>query len=52
MLPNIDKPSGTMDSYTFSVNQVEKFTGFNFFDTLPAAQQNRLERTAKTLPIE
>ncbi len=27
VLPNIDKPTGTLDSYTFSVNHLEKLTG-------------------------
>jgi endonuclease G len=52
VLPNIDKPSGTIGDYSFSVNQVEKLTGLDFFDALPAAEQNRLERTNKTLPVE
>jgi hypothetical protein len=34
------------------VNQVEKFTGLDFFDALPAAEQNRLERTVKSLPAQ
>ena len=38
--------------YTFSVNQVEKLTGLNFFNALPAAEQNRLERTIKELPVQ
>jgi endonuclease G len=50
MLPNIARPSGTIADYTFSVNQVETSTGLDFFDALPAAEQNRLERTAKSLP--
>jgi endonuclease G, mitochondrial len=49
VLPNVAKPSGTMSGYTFSVNQVEKLTGLDFFAALPAAEQNRLERTAKEL---
>ena len=52
VLPNIDKPSGTLDSYTFSVNQVEKLTGLDFFSALPAAEQNRLEKTVKALPTD
>jgi len=52
VLPNIEKPARTIDSYTFSVNEVQKLTGLNFFATLPAAEQTRLERTAKTLPVE
>jgi endonuclease G, mitochondrial len=52
VLPNIDKPTGTLTDYTFSVNQVEKLTGLNFFDALPVADQNRLERTVRTLPAE
>ncbi len=50
VLPNIEKPTGAISSYTFSVNQVEKLTGLNFFDALPAAEQNRLERTVNALP--
>jgi endonuclease G len=52
VLPNIEKPSGTLESYTFGVNQVEKLTGLDFFDALPAAEQNRLERAVKTLPAQ
>lgn len=52
ILPNIEKLKGTIDSYTFSVNEVQKLTGLNFFDTLPASERNRLERTAKNLPSE
>jgi len=51
VLPNIDKPSGTLADYTFSVNQVEKLTGLNFFDALPAEEQNKLEKTSKALPL-
>jgi endonuclease G len=50
VLPNIDKPTGTISDYTFSVNQVEKLTGLDFFSALPAAEQSRLEKTAKELP--
>ena len=50
MLPNIDKPTDTLAGYTFTVNQVETFTGLDFFNALPAAEQNRLERTVKSLP--
>jgi endonuclease G len=52
VLPNIDKPSGTISSSTFSVNQVEKLTGLDFFSALPAAEQNRLERTVNSLPAK
>jgi DNA/RNA endonuclease G (NUC1) len=48
MLPNIATPSGTIADYTLSVNQVETFTGLDFFNALPAAEQNRLERTLKS----
>jgi len=34
----------TIADYTFSVDQVEKLTGLDFFGGLPAAEQNRLER--------
>jgi hypothetical protein len=34
------------------VNQVEKLTGLNFFDALPATEPNQLERTVNTLPVE
>jgi hypothetical protein len=43
VLPNIDKPTGTIDSYMFSVNQVEKLAGLDFFGALPAAERDRLE---------
>ena len=52
VLPNIDKPSGSLADYTFSVNHVEKLTGLNFFNGLPAAEQTQLERTSKTLPAQ
>ena len=50
VVPNIDKPSGAIASYTFSVHQVENLTGLDFFNALPAAEQNRLEGTVKSLP--
>jgi endonuclease G len=50
VLPNIDKPTGTISDYTFSVNQVEKLTGLNFYDVLPVAEQNKLERAVNGLP--
>jgi endonuclease G len=50
VMPNIDKPTGTISDYTFSVNEVEKLTGLNFYDALPAAEQKRLERTTNGLP--
>jgi endonuclease G len=52
VLPNIDKPKGTISSYTFSVNNVEKLTGLDFFAALPAAEQNRLERQVNELPAQ
>jgi len=52
VLPNVDKPTGTLDSYTFSVNQVEILTGLDFFSALPSAEQSRLEKTAKALPTD
>ena len=50
VLPNIKKPSSNLSTYTFSVNQVEKLTGLDFFNALPAAEQNRLERAVTALP--
>lgn len=52
VLPNVDKPAGLISNYTFSVDQVEKFTGLDFFDSLPADEQNRLERAAQALPTQ
>jgi DNA/RNA endonuclease G (NUC1) len=52
MVLNIDKPTGTISTYTVSVNQVEKFTGLDFFGALPAEEQDRLQRTANTLPVQ
>jgi DNA/RNA endonuclease G (NUC1) len=52
VLPNIAKPTGTIRDYTFSVNQVEKLTGLDFFGALPTAEQNRLERTVRELPAQ
>jgi endonuclease G len=52
VLPNIDKPSATISSYTFTVNQVEKLTGLDFFGSLPVEEQSRLERRVKALPAE
>jgi endonuclease G len=52
ILPNINKPTGTLDSYTFSVSHIEKLTGLNFFDALPAAEQKKLEGASKTLPAQ
>lgn len=50
VLPNIDKPSGQIGAYTYSVDQVEKLTGLDFFAALPAEEQSRLERVAANLP--
>jgi DNA/RNA endonuclease G (NUC1) len=44
VLPNVDKPTGNISSYTFSVDEVQKLTGLDFFSALPAAEQKRLER--------
>jgi endonuclease G len=52
VMPNIKKPTGSIDDYTMSVNQVERLTGLDFFTALPADEQNRLERTTKTIPQE
>jgi endonuclease G len=52
VMPNIKKPTGTIEGYTFGVKQVEKMTGLDFFSALPAAEQKRLEQTVKTLPAQ
>jgi len=52
VLPNINKPAGTIASYTFSVDQVERLTGLDFFASLPAAEQSRLERMTNGLPSQ
>jgi endonuclease G len=52
VLPNIGKPKGTISSYTFSVTNVEKLTGLDFFAALPATEQNRLERQVNELPAQ
>ena len=52
VLPNIDKPASTMTSYTFSVDEVEKLTGLDFFASLPKAEETQLEKTVNTLPEE
>lgn len=51
VVPNVEKPAAKIGSYTFSVNEVEKLTGLDFFSALPAAEQNRLERASKPLPV-
>jgi len=50
VLPNIDKPSGSIGDYTISVSLVEKLTGLDFFSALPADEQARLEKAANALP--
>ena len=50
VLPNINKPSGTLGSYTFSVAQVEKLTGLDFFDELPSAERTKLKAATNSLP--
>jgi endonuclease G, mitochondrial len=50
ILPNVDKPSGTLASYAFSINRIEAETGLDFFNALPKDEQKRLEAAAKTLP--
>jgi endonuclease G len=52
VMPNVNKPSGTISSYTFSVDTVEKLTGLDFFSALPAADQKRLEAKAEELPTK
>ena len=52
VLPNVTKPTGAIDSYSVSVNQVEKLTGLDFFSALPADEQTRLERATKMIPID
>ena len=52
VLPNIDKPKGAISSYTFSVDNVEKLTGLDFFADLPAAEQSRLERQVNEPPAQ
>ena len=52
VLPNVNKPTGTIASYTFSVEYVEKLTGLDFFSSLPATEQSRLERTVEALPAQ
>lgn len=50
VLPNIEKPSGSLASYTFSVDLVEKLTGLDFYAALPPDEQARLEPIANSLP--
>jgi endonuclease G len=50
VMPNVKKPTGAIDDYAVSVNQVEKLTGLNFFQALPADEQSRLERAARMIP--
>ena len=52
VLPNIDKPAGTIADYTSSVDQVEKLTGLDFFGAVTAAEQNRLEHVVNALPAQ
>jgi endonuclease G len=52
VLPNIEKPAGALTDYTFSVAQVEKLTGLDFFNALPADEQHRLERITRNLPAQ
>lgn len=50
VLPNVNKPAGTMSSYALSVAKVEKLTGLEFFGELPAAEQKKLKTAATALP--
>jgi endonuclease G len=50
VVPNIDKPTGRINDYTFSVKEVERLTGLDFFAALPTAEQKRLEGAVMTLP--
>lgn len=50
VMPNVKKPTGTIEDYAVSVKQVEKMTGLDFYGALPSAEQTRLERTANNLP--
>jgi endonuclease G len=52
LMPNINKPSGTISSHTFSVDELEKLTGLDFFQVLPVAEQEQLEAVSKELPLK
>jgi endonuclease G len=50
VVPNLDKPRGTIRDHTFSVSMVEQMTGLDFFAALPTEEQRRLEGSATALP--
>ncbi len=52
VLPNIQKPKGSLADYSQSVRNVEKLVGFDFFSALPASEQDRLERSNTKLPVQ
>ncbi len=44
LMPNLDKVKSGLEEHTFSVDLIERYTGLDFFDRLPADEQRRLER--------
>ncbi len=50
LMPNVEKPAGKIGNYSFTVSQVEKVTGLDFFSALPASEQRKLESAANALP--
>jgi DNA/RNA endonuclease G (NUC1) len=44
VLPNVDRPTGKISSYTFSVDEVEKLTGLDFLVLLQIASAERRRR--------
>ncbi len=50
VLPNLDKPSGTLSSYTFSVKAVEQMAGLGFFSELPPPERDQLESVTNEVP--
>ena len=50
VMPNVDKPGGTIGSYAVGVKKVESLTGLDFFSALPPSEQVRLEQATNDLP--
>jgi len=50
IMPNAERVSGDVNSFTTTVREVEDKTGFDFFSGLSQAEQNRLETVQEKLP--
>ncbi len=50
VMPNSGRVRGDLSKFAYTVKFVENLAGFDFFSSLPAAEQDRLERAPAALP--